>query len=522
MALTRRPSRIFSFTLVLLALLFPVGMASAQDTTPPVITITSPANGSAIIASDLEMVQGTAVDPESAIRNIRFMLWTNECDPDGHGYCYKLWRTTSTGGTEWYYTDELDYWNGTTDNGTPVWTSTGNLPLMEDMEDGKTYNIVVDVWTTANLYARAYTEYTYRDSAVDVVEPTITQIMSIEGDYSAPYVDPNNNGSSAVAFLSEDNHSGVASCRWSFTNVGFSSMANVCASTSSCIVAPVVPGPVTAYLACIDAAGNDSSTYPVSWTVSPDLTPPTFVGFTKVEADTTAPWEDLTDNGVTELYFVTTDNNSGVAACRWSTTDQAYASMPTTCNLTNNCVLNLRGYGVKTAYFRCIDRVGNAMTSSAVLNYTLGVPPPVVAPTIAITSPPNGAIVGRLPTSITGTSTGLSSVSLTYMNLANLQYWNGSKWTTSPSVLPARINANGAWVNAGLLPTSGKLGAKYMVTAKGLAANRSSTDVASLSIETDAAASPVASTTFTLNGRFVVFGASEGAPVTAPTRAIVH
>ena len=220
-----------------------------------------------------------------------------------------------------------------------------------------------------NVYNQATftgTDTTKVDSAV----PSIDSITSVAGDTSSPYYDETDDSSTEILFSSSDPESGVSACKWDTSDVAYASMSNSCASTSSCTSNLSGESSKTVYIRCIDAAGNAMSrSEQVDYTV--DSSAPTIDNITSVAGDTTSPYVDGTDDSSTEILFVSSDDGVGVSACKWDTSDVTYASMSNSCASTSSCTSNLSGEGSKTVYIRCTDSLGNDMSSSQQVDYTL-------------------------------------------------------------------------------------------------------------------------------------------------------
>ncbi len=152
-----------------------------------------------------------------------------------------------------------------------LWTGTasGTLDAQGDTNNNVVAAVADDGGNLTSLTgANNYT--------VDTLLPTIDSITSVAGDSTAPYVDTTDDSSTAILFASSDTGTGVSACRWSVSNVAYSSMTNNCASSTSCTANLAGEGAKTVYLACIDGAGNTtSSNTQVDYTVQvPDVTPP--------------------------------------------------------------------------------------------------------------------------------------------------------------------------------------------------------------------------------------------------------
>ncbi|MFH1255825.1 MAG: LamG-like jellyroll fold domain-containing protein [Candidatus Diapherotrites archaeon] len=128
---------------------------------------------------------------------------------------------------------------------------------------------------------------------------------------------------------------------------------------------------------------------PITGNYTTDLIAPT-VSLNSVEGDTTGPYEDTIDNGSTNVLLNVSDSNAGVgspAACKWGTTNVAYASLPNSCSAISGGKSSCKATGLKgsyTIYYACQDAVANA-SSTASVDFTVS----GNAPT-ALVNYPNG------------------------------------------------------------------------------------------------------------------------------------
>ncbi|MBT3398253.1 hypothetical protein HOA55_05315 [archaeon] len=166
-------------------------------------------------------------------------------------------------------------------------------------------------------YCRIYDSAAYSSNVsnitytTDSTPPSLT-IDSVAGDASASYYDTNGDG------LTQINVTGEAEmfCRWSSSDVSYSSMSNACdidGTTASCSVNNVVSqGFATRYISCQDSLGNEANSannLDVSFTL--DYTAPTTssdASSTIISPDYTVTISeaDNTDSDPTTLYCTDT------------------------------------------------------------------------------------------------------------------------------------------------------------------------------------------------------------------------
>ncbi len=400
---SRRP--VVTVRITLLTILLCVGFtAAAQDSTPPLVTITSPANG-AIISSDLGSISGTASDTETGISSVRFMLWylANPCTPGPSGQmCYLIWRTSAAGATEWFPSDELDSITEPTDNGSPTWTSIANLPLMEDMVDGQEYFILAQANNagTPQLLNRVFSSFTFLSPDGDQTAPIIGTVYSVAGNPTSSQGpggflsgDSTDDGTTAIHISVHDNASGVAGVRWSDVDQPYSSMANACSlgptGEAACNATLVGIGLHTVYLRAIDVAGNETpSSTIVSYSIDPS--PPSALTILSVAGVIAPPYIDPTDDRITVVAFTVSDAVSSIRAVSFGTTDGSPGSLPYACGSLSSCTLQFQGAGPHRVYMRAIDMAGNA-SPTATIDYTIDGTPPsnvVITSVAGLMAPP--------------------------------------------------------------------------------------------------------------------------------------
>lgn len=252
--------------------------------------------------------------------------------------------------------DEVDQTYGTMAN---VCADTSNCDL--DLTGEGAHTVYMRCIDSAGLMSTSSYQLDYN---IDTTAPNINSITSVAGDVSSPYKDGTDDSSTLVVYTSD---SDAVQCKWNTTDTDYDSMANICSSTSNCTLDLSGDGSKTVYMRCEDEVGNKaSSSYQLDYEI--DSAAPTINSITSVAGDTTSPYYDTTDDGSTQILF---DVSTDATACKWSTSDQAYDSMPNTCTDAGDCTTTLSGQGAKTVYIRCTDDVGNKMTSSQQVDYTI-------------------------------------------------------------------------------------------------------------------------------------------------------
>jgi len=203
---------------------------------------------------------------------------------------------------------------------------------------------------------------------IDTTAPTITNIVTLASDPTAPYIDNTDDDNSTIVYHTDDD---AISCKWSTINQNYTTMPNTCTSTGQCQFNLSGLGDKTVYLRCLDAAGNTANTsYVVNYTIDPiaDGTPPSILSITSVAGDTSSPYYDSTDNSDT---FVKYTASTDAVTCKWNTVDVPYEEMQNFCESTTNCTLTVSGRGAKTVYLRCKDTAGNLAPTSYTLDYII-------------------------------------------------------------------------------------------------------------------------------------------------------
>jgi len=259
--------------------------------------------------------------------------------------------------------DETDLTYGAMAN---TCSSTTNCTLNLSGDGAKT--VYFRCLDTAGNYSDTSYQLNY---TVDSTPPAVTSITSVAGDTSAPYKDGTDNSSTAVVYTASAD---AASCKWDETDLTYGAMASTCSTTSSCDLNLTGEGAHTIYMRCLDNAGNTStSSYQLDYTI--DTTPPVISSIISVAGDTAPTYYDTTDNNATQILF---NVSADADQCKWDAADVAFDTMANTCTAAGDCTANLSGDGAKTIYIRCKDDVGNKMTTSTQVDYTIDSTPPAV------------------------------------------------------------------------------------------------------------------------------------------------
>lgn len=153
--------------------------------------------------------------------------------------------------------------NRTGANTSDIWTA--GLSGVLDSQGDTNNNVTVTATDNAGNQTTLAGTNNY---TVDTNLPSISAIISVAGDSSAPYYDLSNDSSTLISFTSTDVGTGVSACKWDTSDTTYDLMANSCASTSSCTTNLSGEGAKTVYLSCIDGAGNTTvSNTQVDYTV---------------------------------------------------------------------------------------------------------------------------------------------------------------------------------------------------------------------------------------------------------------
>ncbi|MFZ5391911.1 MAG: LamG-like jellyroll fold domain-containing protein [Patescibacteria group bacterium] len=232
---------------------------------------------------------------------------------------------------------------------------------------------------------------------IDSLPPTVN-LVSVAGDTFAPYYDTSDDNNTVININSNDNLTGVQNCRWDENDQSYGAMANNCENNNQCNFSTYEgESNHTGYIRCTDNIGNAmSSSQTVTFGI--DQTEPTVNSIVDVAGDTSTPYYDRSNNTDTVINFNSSDNFSGVADCRWSTTDIGYDNMysggepayyrncsTSSCAVGSDYIYNsFWGEGNHTVYLRCIDIAGNRTSTSYPVNLTIDSIPPTVNSIISV------------------------------------------------------------------------------------------------------------------------------------------
>ena len=178
--------------------------------------------------------------------------------------------------------------------------------------------------------------------------------------------------SPTVTFTTNEN----ADCKWSLTDQAYGDMAGDCTgdgtTSQSCATSGLVGGTEIVYFSCQDTAGNQDTTGTnTEITYDVDTVPPTQSNWVPAKAST------LISTSQT-LTFNTNEN----ADCKWSLTDQAYASMSDDCTgdgtTSQSCPITGMIEGAEIVYLACNDTTGNedSIATNEHVDYTIDLSPP--------------------------------------------------------------------------------------------------------------------------------------------------
>jgi hypothetical protein len=151
--------------------------------------------------------------------------------------------------------------------------------------------------------------------SVDTQKPgIITGITSVAGDFSFPYYDITDNGSTLVVYTPDVD---AATCKWDESNTDYDSMANTCESNTNCTLTLTGEGAHTVYMLCMDNAGNKgTSSYQLDYTIN--TVPPSGYdfsidqGYINIGNETATSFTFTSaEVGTTYDYTITSDSGPG-------------------------------------------------------------------------------------------------------------------------------------------------------------------------------------------------------------------
>lgn len=247
--------------------------------------------------------------------------------------------------------------------------------------------------------------------------PSISSITSVAGDTAVTYYDNTDNSSTAIVFVSTDGAGGgVSACKWDSSDAAYDSMANSCASTSSCTTTLSGDGAKTVYIRCQDVYGNKmASSQSVSYTI--DATAPTTLSATgsssswtnaKPTVTVSTPTDAL--SGMNEIRYVWDTNDLG-ADCSAGTTTTAAAALTGTLTA-----------GSHILYLCASDLAGNVATWNGAYKWDNG-NPVVNITTHALTVYRAANIPAKIEGTASDVISAVASVAVSIYDGAN--YWSG-------------------------------------------------------------------------------------------------
>jgi len=181
------------------------------------------------------------------------------------GNTITIWANTTINGVNDTENDTLQLFcdNTTTPNSTNTDCTGGTL-------SDSAYPYIFSCTFATAITSTNYTEYcrVYDGTSYSSVRnityttdssPPTTAVISVAGDTSAPYYDSVNDGRTNISISGE---SGML-CRWSSSDVVYTSMTNDCAvngAQANCSVSDASQGFLTRYISCQDSLGNSQNT----------------------------------------------------------------------------------------------------------------------------------------------------------------------------------------------------------------------------------------------------------------------
>lgn len=166
----------------------------------------------------------------------------------------------------------------------------------------------------------------------------------------------------------------------------------------------------------VDAAGNTTTSAPVTVTVAHDGTPP--------ETTLTSPVAGATLSGVVTLTAAATDDSSGIFRVDfWDETNLvgSTSTAPYTVSWNTKQVAN----GTHTLFTRAYDKCNNLGTSATV---TLTVNNDLTPPTISLSSPASGQILSGVTT--------LAATASDNVGVVRVEFWDGSILLATDTAAP--------------------------------------------------------------------------------------
>jgi hypothetical protein len=352
------------------------------------------------------------------------VLKTTATDTDSDYLRYKIQVCTnaemSTGCSTFDQTSSQVGWTGQDSQTSTAYASgtQATYTLQTPLSNSTTYywrSYAKDPAGSNTWSATQGTPYSYTTHEGDA--PSISSITSVAGDTASTYYDLTDDSSTAIVLVSTDGAGGgVSSCKWDSSDVAYASMANNCASTTSCTTNLTTDGVKTIYIRCQDIYGNKmASSESVSYTL--DATTPTTLSATgsssswtnaKPTVTVSTPADAL--SGMNEIRYVWDTNDLG-ADCSAGTTTTAGAALTGTLTA-----------GSHILYLCASDVAGNVATWNGPYKWDNG--NPIVNITTHVISLYNAA---NIPAKIEGTASdvisAVASVAVSIYDGAN--YWSG-------------------------------------------------------------------------------------------------
>lgn len=352
------------------------------------------------------------------------VLKTTTTDTDADYLRYKIQTCTDVGMTTscqtFDQTSSQVGWTGQDTQTSSAYTSgtQATYTLQTPLSNSTTYywrSYAKDPAGSNTWSATQGTPYSFTTHEGDA--PTISSITSVAGDTASTYYDNTDDSSTAIVLVSTDGAGGgVATCKWDSSDVAYDSMANSCASTSSCTTTLSGDGVKTVYIRCQDVYGNKmASSQSVSYTI--DATAPTTLSATGSSASWTSAKPTVTVStptdalsGMNEIRYVWDTNDLG-ADCSAGTTTTATAALTGTLTA-----------GSHILYLCASDLAGNVATWNGAYKWDNG--NPIVNITTHVVSLYN---LANIPAKIEGTASdvisAIASVAVSIYNGVN--YWTG-------------------------------------------------------------------------------------------------
>ncbi len=308
--------------------------ASTPDTTPPTVGVTAPANGSTVSGS--VALAATASDTGSGIARVEFWADGTLLSSDSSAPYTATWNASNA-------------------------------------SDGS-HSIRATAYDVAGNSAASSVSVTVAALPADTTAPTVALTSPANGSTVS--------GSVALAATASDTGSGVARVEFRADGVlvGTDTSAPYAATWNS---SGASVGSHTIQARAIDVAGNAANS-------SVNVTVPAPADTTAPTVALTSPANGSTVSGSVALAATASDTGSGVARVEFRA-DGVLVGTDTSAPYAATWNSSGASVGSHTIQARAIDVAGNAANSS--VNVTVPAPADTTAPTVALTSPGNGAVV---------------------------------------------------------------------------------------------------------------------------------